>query len=74
VYEVSEAIMVPDPSLSIRERAIASWPPAWQGQNLRDILVSMGYDVDRPWKVLFGMFLSCSSPRSGRDFLSGREN
>ncbi|MEN1688678.1 excinuclease ABC subunit A, partial [Pseudomonas aeruginosa] len=45
VYEVTEAIMVPDPSLSIRERAIASWPPAWQGQNLRDILVSMGYDV-----------------------------
>jgi excinuclease ABC subunit A len=27
VYEVTEAIMVPDPSLSIRERAIASWPP-----------------------------------------------
>ena len=52
VYEVTEAIMVPDPSLSIRERAIASWPPAWQGQNLRDILVSLGYDVDRPWKDL----------------------
>ena len=52
VYEVTEDIMVPDPSLSIRERAIASWPPAWQGQNLRDILVSMGYDVDRPWKDL----------------------
>ncbi len=52
VYEATEDIMVPDPSLSIRERAIASWPPAWQGQNLRDILVSMGYDVDRPWKDL----------------------
>lgn len=26
------------------------------GQNLRDILVSMGYDVDRPWK--FCCFLS----------------
>jgi excinuclease ABC subunit A len=52
VYEVTEASMVPDPSLSIRERAIAAWPSAWQGQNLRDILVSMGYDVDTPWKKL----------------------
>ena len=47
VYEVTEALMVPDPSLSIRERAIASWPPAWHGQNLRDILVSMGYERDK---------------------------
>jgi excinuclease ABC subunit A len=38
--------MVPDPSLSIREKAIASWPPAWHGQNLRDILVTLGYDID----------------------------
>jgi len=60
VYEVTEAIMVPDPSLSIRERAIASWPPAWQGQNLRDILISMGYDVDRPWKDL---------PKKDRDWI-----
>jgi excinuclease ABC subunit A len=52
VYEVTERAMVPDPSLSIRERAIASWPPAWHGQNLRDILVSLGYDVDVPWKQL----------------------
>src|SRR5580692_9240459 len=49
VYEAAEEQMVPDPSLTIRQRAIASWPPAWHGQNLRDILVSMGYDVDRPW-------------------------
>lgn len=33
VYEVTQELMVPDPSLSIRERAIASWPPAWHGQN-----------------------------------------
>jgi excinuclease ABC subunit A len=52
IYEVTEASMVPDPSLSIRDRAIAAWPPAWHGQNLRDILVTMGYDVDRPWKTL----------------------
>ncbi|MDX3984535.1 excinuclease ABC subunit UvrA [Achromobacter sp. LC458] len=52
VYDVTEASMVPDPSLSIRERAIASWPPAWHGQNLRDILVTLGYDVDIPWREL----------------------
>ncbi len=52
VYEVTEEQMVPDPSLTIRERAVASWPPAWQGQNQRDILVSLGYDVDRPWRRL----------------------
>lgn len=52
IYEVSEASMVPDPSLTIRERAVAAWPQAWGGQNLRDILVSLGYDVDRPWRKL----------------------
>ena len=52
VYEVTEASMVPDPSLTIRERAIAAWPLAWHGQNLRDILVTLGYDVDRPWSEL----------------------
>ena len=52
VYEVSEQSLVPDPSLSIRDRAIAAWPPAWHGQNLRDILVTLGYDVDTPWRNL----------------------
>jgi len=60
VYEVTERAMVPDPSLSIRERAIASWPPAWHGQNLRDILVTLGYDVDRPWREL---------PKKDRDWI-----
>ncbi|MDO7875278.1 excinuclease ABC subunit UvrA [Hymenobacter sp. ASUV-10] len=52
VYEVTEASMVPDPSLTIRERAVAAWPLAWGGQNQRDILVTMGIDVDRPWREL----------------------
>ncbi|GAA4498813.1 excinuclease ABC subunit UvrA [Hymenobacter ginsengisoli] len=52
VYEVTEDSMVPDPSLTIRERAIAAWPQAWGGQNQRDILVTLGYDVDRPWRDL----------------------
>ncbi|MDB4905971.1 MAG: Excinuclease subunit [Gemmatimonadetes bacterium] len=50
VYEVTEKSMVPDPSLTIRERAVAAWPSAWQGQNLRDILVTLGHDVDTPWR------------------------
>jgi excinuclease ABC subunit A len=52
VYDVTEQSMVPDDSLSIRERAIAAWPPAWQGQNLRDILVTLGFDIDKPWRDL----------------------
>jgi excinuclease ABC subunit A len=52
VYEVTERSMVPDDSLSIRERAIAAWPTAWHGQNLRDISVTLGFDVDRPWREL----------------------
>jgi excinuclease ABC subunit A len=60
VYEVTEQSMVPDDSLTIRERAVAAWPPAWQGQNLRDILVSMGIDVDVPWRTL---------PKKTRDWI-----
>jgi excinuclease ABC subunit A len=52
IYEVTEKSMVPDDSLTIRERAIASWPTAWQGQNLREILMTLGYEVDTPWREL----------------------
>ncbi len=52
IHEVTEASMVPDPSKTIRERAIAAWPMAWGGQNLRDILISLGIDVDTPWRDL----------------------
>jgi excinuclease ABC subunit A len=40
VYEMTEKSMVPDDSLTIRERAIAAWPTAWGGQNQRDIYPS----------------------------------
>src|SRR5690606_26523761 len=60
VYDATEASMVPDPSLSIRERAIAAWPTAWHGQNLRDILTTLGHDVDVPWNKL---------PRKTRDWI-----
>jgi excinuclease ABC subunit A len=52
LYDVTERSMVPDDSLTIRQRAIAAWPTAWGGQNQRDILVTMGFDVDRPWREL----------------------
>jgi excinuclease ABC subunit A len=60
IYDATEASMVPDPSLSIRERAIAAWPPAWHGQNLRDIVVTLGFDIDKPWREL---------PKKDRDWL-----
>ena len=46
------SLLVPDPSLSIREGAIAAWPGAWQGANLRSIVTGLGIDVDRPWRRL----------------------
>ncbi len=52
IHRPTEATMVPDPSLSIREKAIASWPGAWLGKNLRDILATLGYDIDTPWRDL----------------------
>ena len=52
VYTVTEESMVPDPSRTIRERAVAAWPTAWQGQNLRDILITLGHDVDVRWRDL----------------------
>lgn len=60
IFEVTERSLVPDDSLTIRERAIAAWPPAWGGQNLRDILVSLGYNVDIPWRDL---------PKKDRDWI-----
>ncbi|MFJ6934508.1 ABC transporter [Streptomyces sp. NPDC101132] len=52
IHRTSEELLVPDPALSIREGAIAAWPGAWQGKNLRDVLDALGYDVDRPWREL----------------------
>ncbi|QEC58522.1 excinuclease ABC subunit UvrA [Flavisolibacter ginsenosidimutans] len=60
VYDATEESMVPDQNLTIRERAIAAWPTAWGGQNLRDILITLGYNVDKPWKEL---------PKKDRDWI-----
>ncbi|MDN3550189.1 excinuclease ABC subunit UvrA [Mucilaginibacter aquaedulcis] len=60
VYEITEKTMVPDDSLSIRQKAIAAWPSAWQGQNQRDILTTLGYNIDIPWKDI---------PQKDRDWI-----
>ncbi|WP_033259337.1 MULTISPECIES: excinuclease ABC subunit UvrA [Kitasatospora] len=52
LHRVTERSLVPDDSLSIRQGAVASWPGAWQGKNLRDILGALGHDLDRPWREL----------------------
>ena len=59
ILDATEKSMVPDDRLTIRQRAVAAWPTAWAVQNLR-ILVSMGYDVDRPWRDL---------PKKDRDWI-----
>jgi excinuclease ABC subunit A len=52
VHDVAEELLVPDPSLSIREGAVAAWPGAWQGANLRSIVSGLGIDLDKPWSRL----------------------
>jgi hypothetical protein len=42
VYDATEASMVRDAALSVRQGAVAAWPGAWQGQNLRDIVDAAG--------------------------------
>jgi excinuclease ABC subunit A len=59
-HTVSEKSLVPDTGLTIREGAIAAWPGAWQGKNLRDILSHLGHDVDIPWRKL---------PKKDRDWI-----
>jgi excinuclease ABC subunit A len=60
IYDATEESMVPNPDLTIRERAIAAWPPAWHGQNLKDMLVTLGFNIDIPWKKL---------PKKDRDWI-----
>ncbi len=60
VFEVTEKLLVPDDSKTIRERAIAAWPPAFQGKNLARILTTLGYDIDTPWRKL---------PKATRDWI-----
>src|SRR6187401_3340144 len=60
IYDATEKSMVPDDTKTLRDRAIAAWPPAWHGQNLRDIVTTLGIDIDVPWHKL---------PKKTRDWL-----
>jgi excinuclease ABC subunit A len=60
VHAPTEESMVPDPSLSIDDGAVAAWPGAWLGKNFHDILVTLGYRTDVPWRDL---------PRADRDWI-----
>ncbi|SCX17998.1 Excinuclease ABC subunit A [Corynebacterium jeikeium] len=60
VHEPTEESMVPDPSLSIDEGAIAAWPGAWLGKNFRDIVAELGFPMDIPWRDI---------PRADRDWI-----
>lgn len=60
VHEPREESMVPDPSLSIDEGAIAAWPGAWLGKNFHDIVAELGFPMDIPWRDI---------PRADRDWI-----
>ncbi len=60
VHEPTEESMVPDPSLSIDEGAIAAWPGAWLGKNFHDIVAELGFPMDIPWRDI---------PRADRDWI-----
>lgn len=52
IFEPTEQSMVPDPTLTIAEGAIAAWPGGWAGKNFREIAVELGFDVHKPWQDL----------------------
>lgn len=60
VHEPTEESMVPDPSLSIDEGAIAAWPGAWLGKNFHDIVAELGFPMDVPWREI---------PKADRDWI-----
>ena len=57
----TEALLVPDPTLSIDDGAIGVWASrAWVGQNVRRMVTKLGIDVHAPWHTL---------PQETRDWL-----
>ncbi|NWN88363.1 MAG: excinuclease ABC subunit UvrA [Micrococcaceae bacterium] len=51
-FDPAEDLMVPDPTMSIVDGAIAAWPGAWLGKNFREILETVGVDTSAPWHNL----------------------
>jgi excinuclease ABC subunit A len=60
VFSIPVSRLVPDPTRTIRDGAIAAWPAGWHGQNLRDIVTTLGHDIDVPWRDL---------PKKTRDWI-----
>ncbi len=57
----TEALLVPDPTLSIDEGAIGVWAnKAWVGLNVRRMVTKLGMDIHAPWHTL---------PQADRDWL-----
>ncbi|WP_229053437.1 excinuclease ABC subunit UvrA [Aeromicrobium sp. Leaf350] len=57
----SEALLVPDPTLTIDEGAIGVWATkAWVGLNVRRMVTKLGIDIHAPWHTL---------PQADRDWL-----
>ncbi|NQX13311.1 excinuclease ABC subunit UvrA [Microbacteriaceae bacterium VKM Ac-2855] len=57
----TEALLVPDPSLSIDDGAIGVWAnKAWVGLNVRRMVTKLGIDIHAPWRTL---------PHETRDWL-----
>ncbi len=64
--EMSPELVVPDPTLSVREGAVAPWAKvmerseSWTGSLIHNFANDVGIDLDKPWNKL---------PKSHRDFL-----
>ena len=57
----TEALLVPDPTLSIDDGAIGVWANrAWVGLNVRRMVTKLGIDIHAPWHTL---------PQDTRDWL-----
>ncbi|MFD7748212.1 ABC transporter [Streptomyces sp. NPDC059698] len=52
LHVVDESTLVADEDRSIRDGAIAAWPNGWARGNYRDILATLGLDVDVPFREL----------------------
>lgn len=59
-YQLDEKALVPDPEKSINDGAIVGWSRGWHGNKFKHILVSLGIDVEQPWRKL---------PKQTRDWI-----
>ena len=79
LQEVDEDLLVPDPSLSIRQGAVAPWagffdgteagedPKAWSGHLIEAVADHFGIDLDRPFQKLSRKHLDILLRGSGEE-------